>query len=353
MLDEMYKMVERFNLDVLGVPPQPKPTRLDGPNKDYAVELLQEELTEFVDAQTLEGEVDAMIDLAYVALGRLVEMGITPLPVFQEVHERNMAKVRGHRANRSVASPGEHDAVKPEGWTPPDLSPYLTVTKADIDWLVETKKHLNGSHLNSVRFFKPGNHILPKAGTEEKVTIDKPEAALPERRWTKILVLGYSRHGKDTAAEILRDRYNLRFTSSSIFCAEHVVMPRMMQKYGVEKYPTVEACFEDRHNCRDEWYQIIRDYNRPDASALGRAIFASHDIYCGLRSKAEFNALKNAGVVDHIIWIDRLDHLPIESRESCTVEPWMADHVVDNNGTVADLRFNLEQLMNQLMDQPL
>ena len=95
--------------------------------------------------------------------------------------------------------------------------------------------------------------------------------------------------------------------------------------------------------------QAIREFNRPDPTALGHAIFEEHDIYCGIRSKAEFHALKNAGVFDASIWVDRSDHIPPEDKGSCTVEPWMADFVLDNNGSIDDLNFNIGVLMGRIL----
>ena len=55
------------------------------------------------------------IDLIYVALGALVEAGISPeeaAAAWAEVHRANMAK---------VVEPGQWKARKPEGWRPPDV----------------------------------------------------------------------------------------------------------------------------------------------------------------------------------------------------------------------------------------
>lgn len=166
----------------------------------------------------------------------------------------------------------------------------------------------------------------------------------------KILVLGHARHGKDTASEVLRDDYDMSFTSSSLFCAERIVMPVMNANFP-GMYGTAQECFDDRVNHREAWYNIIRDFNRYDAAALGCAIFDEHDVYCGLRSKAEFHALKNAGVFDMSMWIDASDRLPPEGALSCTVEPWMADYVVDNNGPdVEALRRNVRSLMTNWLE---
>ena len=46
---------------------------------------------------------------------------------------------------------------------------------------------------------------------------------------------------------------------------------------------------------------------------------------------------------------DSEDHVPPEDETSCTVEPWMADYVVDNNGSLAELEQNILQLLGRTM----
>jgi hypothetical protein len=161
----------------------------------------------------------------------------------------------------------------------------------------------------------------------------------------KLLVIGHGRHGKDTVCEMLRDKYGYSFESSSKFCSKLFIYDQLKEKYG---YSDEEACYADRHNHRTEWYNAICDYNEPDASRLGREIFQAHDIYCGLRNKREFHAMKNTGVFDYAIWVDRSDYLPEESPSSMSLKQWMADYTIDNNGTLAELEFNLEQLINYI-----
>lgn len=92
------------------------------------VECLQEELNEFDEAcqaQDLELQVDAMIDLMYFALGTLVMMGITPSSfktLWKDVQRANMAKVRGITQRGHAV-----DVKKPEGWLPPQ---GLSILKA-------------------------------------------------------------------------------------------------------------------------------------------------------------------------------------------------------------------------------
>jgi hypothetical protein len=117
----------------------------------------------------------------------------------------------------------------------------------------------------------------------------------------------------------------------------------LKDKYG---YANEEECYADRHNHRAEWYDAICNYNVPDASRLGTEIFKAHDIYCGLRNKREFFAMKIAGVFDYAIWVDRSDYLPTESADSMSLEPWMADFHIDNNGTLEELEFWVNNLYN-------
>lgn len=157
----------------------------------------------------------------------------------------------------------------------------------------------------------------------------------------KLLILGYARHGKDTAAEMFAEMYGLRHVSSSWFCAERVVFPKLAPKYN---YTTIQECFDDRHRHRGEWFDLIKRYNLEDPARLGNEIFNDYDMYVGLRNAREFYALKNSKAFDLSVWIHR-DSEPAESRNSCTVEPWMADYVIDNSQGLDDLlreigRFN-------------
>ena len=161
----------------------------------------------------------------------------------------------------------------------------------------------------------------------------------------KLLVIGHGRHGKDTVCEILRDEYGYTFESSSKFCSKLFIYDNLKDKYG---YANEEECYADRHSHRAEWYNAICDYNVPDAATLGREMFDAYDIYCGLRNKREFFAMQNTGVFDYCIWVDRSNYLMPESKDSMSLEQWMADFTIDNNGTLDDLWFNIRQLMSYI-----
>jgi dephospho-CoA kinase len=162
----------------------------------------------------------------------------------------------------------------------------------------------------------------------------------------KLLIIGHGRHGKDTVCEILQEKFGYKFRSSSDYCAEHLVYPLLKDEY---KYSSYQEAYADRHNHRQAWYNIIHNYCSTDHARLGREIFAENDIYCGLRNKAEFHAMKNQKIFEYAIWVDRSDHLPLEEPSSMTLEQWMADYTIDNNGSLADLERNTEQLIAHLI----
>ena len=152
----------------------------------------------------------------------------------------------------------------------------------------------------------------------------------------KLLIIGYGRHGKDCVAQMIVNETKMTSTSSSLFAAKEVVYPEMK-----DEYVSVEECFQDRHNHRKRWYDLICEFNRNDPTSLSKAIFKEHDIYVGLRAKVELDAVKSAGMVDKVIWVDASQRLPAEGKDSCTVTKSDADFVLDNNGTLSDLRQNV------------
>ena len=161
----------------------------------------------------------------------------------------------------------------------------------------------------------------------------------------KLLVIGHGRHGKDTVCEFLQEKYDLSFESSSRFCSKHFIFDLLKDKYN---YKDENDCYNDRFNHRTEWYNAIREYNKSDDSRLGREILKMYNIYSGLRNKNEFFALKKNKVFDYAIWVDRCNYLPFESIESMNLEQWMADFVIDNNGSLDDLKLNIMKLMDRL-----
>jgi hypothetical protein len=165
----------------------------------------------------------------------------------------------------------------------------------------------------------------------------------------KLMVMGYARHGKDTVGEMLKRIYGMRFESSSMACVEKIMLPAF-NAIGLQ-YLSAEACYEDRVNHRAFWFECIRKFSYKDETRLGRLIFETNDVYCGIRNKEEFFACKAAKVFDYSIWVTRMKVLKAEDEASCTVDPTMADFILDNNGSLLQTEFGLYQLMRFLQDR--
>jgi len=152
----------------------------------------------------------------------------------------------------------------------------------------------------------------------------------------KLMILGYARHGKDTVADILSTNLGLTKEDSSQFAGKQVMMPYFASKGVV--YPDWAACYADRVNHRQEWFEQIAAYNTPDEARLAREIYAVSDIYVGIRRKEEFAAVKKEGLFNYSIWVDRSKHIAPEPTTSNTMTKEMADYVIDNNGTLEELK---------------
>lgn len=146
----------------------------------------------------------------------------------------------------------------------------------------------------------------------------------------KLLVIGHAGHGKDTVCEILHLLYDLKFQSSSYFVAEKAVRPYLAIK-GLE-YNTLEDCYADRINHRALWHDAIAEYNKDDPAKLGMELFAQYDVYCGLRSKIEYEHLKLRNAFDCVWWIDGQIRVEPESASSMKLTLDDADFYINNNG---------------------
>lgn len=156
----------------------------------------------------------------------------------------------------------------------------------------------------------------------------------------KLLILGYARHGKDTVAEILRDAHGYKFMSSSEFVGREIIW----ETWGKMRYPTFEMMFEDRVNWRKQWMEMISLYNTPDKSRTARTMLErGYDMYVGMRRYDELEASRH--LFDYVIWVDRLRYEPPETGSmDITRENARPHHVIDNNGTLDDLKRNVEEL---------
>jgi predicted HAD superfamily Cof-like phosphohydrolase len=113
---EAYKDVHNFHR-VFDHPRNFTPTMQPHSRKEARADWIDEEVRELREASTLFDAADAYLDIAYFAIGGLVEMGINPGELWRIVHAANMAKVQ---PDGSVKRREDGKIIKPEGWVPPD-----------------------------------------------------------------------------------------------------------------------------------------------------------------------------------------------------------------------------------------
>ncbi len=160
-----------------------------------------------------------------------------------------------------------------------------------------------------------------------------------------IIITGHGRHGKDTMAEYLRDKYHLSFSSSSWMACQLFIYDKINADFG---YQTVEECFDDRANQRKLWFDMIVEYNTPDLARLGKDIFAAHPVYCGIRNKDELDALRQQRDVT-VIWVDRSKHKPLEDISSMNITEDDADYVIDNNSSLDDFYRHIDDTIKNVI----
>jgi predicted HAD superfamily Cof-like phosphohydrolase len=101
---------EKFGL-VYDGPPRSLPEDLGA----FRTNFLIEETDEYILAEKRADQLDALVDLVYVAMGTAYLHGYNFDEAWRRVHKANMAKIRGPSARSD-----KYDLLKPEGWQAPD-----------------------------------------------------------------------------------------------------------------------------------------------------------------------------------------------------------------------------------------
>ena len=166
-----------------------------------------------------------------------------------------------------------------------------------------------------------------------------------DKKFPSLLIIGNQRHGKDSLAEILRNNFGLKFKSSSQSAADIFIYDELKEKYS---YKTPVECFEDRVNHRQEWYEMICDYNKSDKSRLAKDILKTTDCYVGMRDREEIDECLKNKLFDLVIWVDASDRLPLEDKKSFNIDKSCAHIILDNNGTYDEF-VNKSVLLGKLL----
>ena len=89
--------------------------------------LIEEEFNELVTAETGDNQVeqlDALIDILVVTIGAIHSMGADAEGAWKEVMRTNFAKI--DKDTGKVRKREDGKVLKPMGWEPPNLKPFLT-----------------------------------------------------------------------------------------------------------------------------------------------------------------------------------------------------------------------------------
>ena len=103
--------------------------QVDGSNlNQYAMymKLIDEEVGELHQAVLANDEVeqlDALVDILVVTIGAIHSAGFDAEGAWKEVMATNFAKI-DHETGK-VRKREDGKVLKPQGWTPPDLKPYI------------------------------------------------------------------------------------------------------------------------------------------------------------------------------------------------------------------------------------
>lgn len=98
-----------------------KARHLDPREKEFYSDCFFEESREYIMAETLEDEFDALLDLMVFNLGAMQRHGFDPDGIM-EVVKANMKKELGPNTKRGSF---QLDLFKPKGWTAPNLKAFL------------------------------------------------------------------------------------------------------------------------------------------------------------------------------------------------------------------------------------
>lgn len=86
--------------------------------------LIEEEFKELQQSYDLEAELDALIDILVVTVGAIHSAGFNAEGAWKEVMNTNFAKI--DRDTGKVRKREDGKVLKPVGWIPPNLTPFIS-----------------------------------------------------------------------------------------------------------------------------------------------------------------------------------------------------------------------------------
>ena len=86
--------------------------------------LISEEFNELIASTTKTDDLDALIDILVVTIGAIHSLGADAEGAWKEVMSTNFAKI--DKQTGMVHKREDGKVLKPAGWTPPNLEPFVS-----------------------------------------------------------------------------------------------------------------------------------------------------------------------------------------------------------------------------------
>ena len=152
----------------------------------------------------------------------------------------------------------------------------------------------------------------------------------------RLMVVGYSGAGKDTACEYLAKITRLRFAgTTSRYLTRHVAA-----RLGVSE----QQAYRGRHANRNLWNRVGNELRRRDPGLLVRESLEHAEITGGVRGIEEIEVCRREHLVDLIIWIAN-DRVP--PSMTLTFGERDCDVIVPNHGSLEEFHERLLELAHR------
>ncbi len=149
----------------------------------------------------------------------------------------------------------------------------------------------------------------------------------------RILVVGPSGAGKDTACEYLAKITHLRFAgTTSVYLAKYVAARLEI---------SVQQAYRTRHQNRNFWNRLGNEIRKQDPGQLLRESLEHAEIVGGVRGVEEIAVCRSNNLVDLIVWIDNV-RVPRDSTLKFSESD--CDVVVPNHGSLEEFHGHLLRL---------